>query len=287
MVIAQEKLIRLTPKPTITWDKLPENFKLEEEPVENTGQPLIAGALREPLELMGYIKPEMLIGGNLGICATVNNELEIKAPDWFYVSSVQLLADGTVPLANQTTDRKSYTPNLEGETPAIVMEFLSDKDGEEYSVKRIHPVGKWFFYEQILKVPTYVIFSGETGLLEVYRLQEQRYELELPSPEGRHWIAEMGLFLGTWRGEKSGRFGYWLRWWDEGGNLLLWGVERLAQEHQRAEQERLRAEQESLRAEQESQRAEQESQKAEQERQRADKLAAFLRSQGINPDEIE
>ena len=266
MVVAQEKLIRLTPKPTITWDKLPENFKLEEEPVEHTGQPLIAGALREPLELMGYIKPEMLIGTNLGICATVNNELEIKAPDWFYVSSVQLLADGTVPLSHKTTDRKSYTPNLEGEIPAIVMEFLSDKDGEEYSVKRIHPVGKWFFYEQILKVPTYAIFSGETGLLEVYRLQEQRYELELPNFEGRHWIAEMGLFLGTWRGEKEGRFGYWLRWWDEGGNLLLWGVERLEEERLRVEEERLRAEEERL---------------------RADKLAAYLRSQGINPDEIE
>ncbi len=280
MVIAQEKLIRITAKPTITWDKLPENFKLEEEPVEHTGQPLIAGALREALELIEYIKPEMLIGTNLGICATVNNELEIKAPDWLYVSSIKPLTSGGDALSNRPTDRKSYTPNLEGETPVIVMEFLSDKEGEEYSVKRIHPVGKWFFYEQILKVPIDVIFCGETGLLEVYRLQEQRYELELPNFEGRHWIEEMGLFLGTWRGEKEGRFGYWLRWWDEAGNLLLWGVERLEQERQRAEQEHQRAEQESQRAEQESQRAEQESQ-------RADKLAAYLRSQGINPDEIE
>ncbi|MEH2465504.1 MAG: hypothetical protein V7K23_17560 [Nostoc sp.] len=26
--------------------------------------------------------------------------------------------------------------------------------------------------------------------------------------------------------------GYWLRWWDETGQLLLWGVERLQQEQQ-------------------------------------------------------
>jgi uncharacterized protein (DUF3084 family) len=71
-----------------------------------------------------------------------------------------------------------------------------------------------------------------------------------------------------------------LRWWDEGENLLLWGVERLEQERQQVEQERQRAEQER-------QRAEQERQRAEQERQRAEKLAAYLRSQGINPDEIE
>jgi ribulose bisphosphate carboxylase small subunit len=71
-------------------------------------------------------------------------------------------------------------------------------------------------------------------------------------------MAGMGLFLGVWRGEKEERTGYWLRWWDKEGNLLLWGVERLEQERLRAEQERLRA----------------------------DKLAQYLRSQGIDPDAI-
>ena len=105
----------------------------------------------------------MLIASNFGICATVNGELVIKAPDWVYVPSV-------LP-AESRRDRKSYTPNLEGEIPTIVMELLSETDGGEYSVKRTFPPGKWFFYEQILRVPTYVIFDPETGLLEVYRLQ--------------------------------------------------------------------------------------------------------------------
>ncbi len=39
----------------ITWEALPTNFILEDEPVESTAQPLIAGALRESLELIGYI----------------------------------------------------------------------------------------------------------------------------------------------------------------------------------------------------------------------------------------
>jgi Uma2 family endonuclease len=229
---------------------LPDDFQLEEQPVENTGQPLIAGALREILELRGYIKPEMLIASNFGLCATVNTELVIKAPDWVYVPSVLPIEPGK--------DRKSYTPQLEGDIPSVVMEFLSETDGGEYSVKRTYPPGKWFFYEQILQVPTYVIFDPATGLLEVYRLQAGRYELELPDAEGRHWMADMGLFLGVWRGEKEERTGYWLRWWDEEGNLLLWGVERLEQERLRAEQERLRA----------------------------DKLAQYLRSQGIDPDAI-
>jgi len=257
MVATQNSLIQQKATPTVTWEKLPEDFQLEETPVENTGQPLIAGALRESLELMGYIKPEMLIASNLGLCATVNGDLIIKAPDWVYVTSILPVEPGK--------DRKSYTPRLEGDIPSLVMEFLSETEGGEYSVKRTYPPGKWFFYEQILQVPTYVIFEPASGLLEVYRLQEGRYELASPNVQGRHWITEMGLFLGVWRGTKEERTGYWLRWWDQGGNLLLWGVERLEQERLRVEQERLRAEQERLRAE---------------------RLAQYLRSQGINPDEI-
>ncbi|MFB2939337.1 Uma2 family endonuclease [Aerosakkonemataceae cyanobacterium BLCC-F154] len=242
---------------TVTWEKLPDDFKLEDNPVENTGQPLIAGALRESLELVGFIKSEMLIAANFGLCATVNGELVIKAPDWVFVPAV---------LAGESEgDRKSYTPNLEGENPYVVMEFLSDTDGGEYSVKPTFPPGKWFFYERILQVPIYVIFAPATGLLELYRLQNGRYELEFPDEEGRHWLAEMNLFLGVWRGKKEERTGYWLRWWDAAGNILLWAVELVEQERQRAEQER---------------------QRAEQEHQRAEKLAEYLRSQGINPDEI-
>ena len=251
MVATQDYPVQPMATLSVTWEKLPDDFQLEEQPVENTGQPLIAGALREVLELMGYIKPEMLIASNFGLCATVNSELVIKAPDWVYVPSV-------LPL-ELVKDRKSYTPQLEGDIPSVVMEFLSETDGGEYSVKRTYPPGKWFFYEQILQVPTYVIFDPATGLLEVYRLQAGRYELEMPDAEGLHWMADMGLFLGVWRGEKEERTGYWLRWWDEEGNLLLWGVERLEQERQRAEQER----------------------------QRADRLAQYLRSQGIDPDEID
>jgi hypothetical protein len=68
----------------------------------------------------------------------------------------------------------------------------------------------------------------------------------------------MNLHLGVWQGTKADRTGYWLRWWDEAGHLLLWGTERLEQERQRAEQASQRAEQ----------------------------LAAYLQSQGIDPDQI-
>lgn len=257
MVTTQEPVIKST-TPVVTWEKLPDDFQLEDEPVENTGQPLIAGALRESLEIMGLIQPEMLIASNFGLCATVNDDLVIKAPDWVYVKRVQPIEPGK--------DRRSYTPNLQGDVPSLVMEFLSETEGNEYSVKRSYPPGKWYFYEQILQVPIYAIFEPSNGLLEVYRLQNGRYELETSNPEHRYWIEDLGLFLGVWQGQKEERNGYWLRWWDEAGNLLPWAVEQVEQERQRAETER---------------------QRAETERQRAEKLANFLRSQGLNPDDIE
>ncbi|MEX0272180.1 hypothetical protein AB3R30_23940 [Leptolyngbyaceae cyanobacterium UHCC 1019] len=66
----------------------------------------------------------------------------------------------------------------------------------------------------------------------------------------------MQLFLGVWQGMRENRDGYWLRWWDEQGNLLLWGTEQVEQERQRTEQER----------------------------QRTERLVAQLRTAGIEPD---
>jgi Uma2 family endonuclease len=254
------------PKPStelvISWEALPDDFQLEDDPVENNCQPLLAGALRESLEITGFIQPEMLIASNFGLCATLNGQFIAKAPDWLYIPRVNTI------LAN----RRSYTPNLEGDIPAVVMEFISDTDGGEYSVKRSYPPGRWFFYQQILQVPIYIIFDPDGGLLEFYQLENGRYELQLPDPDGRHWIPSMNLFLGTWQGTKETRPGYWLRWWDETSHILPWAVEQIEQERQRSEQER--------------QRAEQERQRAEQERQQKEKLIAYLQSQGIDPDNL-
>lgn len=240
----------------IAWEALPNDFQLEDEPVENEGQPLLAGALREILELYGFIKPQMLIVSNFALCATINGQFIAKAPDWVYVPAVNL---------NTPYTRRSYTPNLEGEIPAVVMEFLSETDGGEYSFKRTYPPGKWFFYEQILQVPTYVIFDPEVGLLEFYELRNGRYELQQPNVDGRHWVSSMNLFLGTWRGTKECRTGYWLRWWDQAGNLLPWAVERIELAEANLEQER---------------------QRAEQERQQKERLIAYLHSQGVNVNDL-
>ena len=53
-----------TKSTTITWEKLPDDFLLPDEPVDNNLQPLLAAALRESLELAGLILESMLIASN-------------------------------------------------------------------------------------------------------------------------------------------------------------------------------------------------------------------------------
>lgn len=260
----------------IAWEKLPDDFVLDDEPVDNINQPPLAAALTESLELAGRLQANTLTTTNYGICAVVNDKVVVKAPDWGFVPSIRV---------SRETVTRSYTPHLQGDIPAIVIEFLSDTDGAEYSSKPTYPPGKWFFYEQILQVPHYALFNLANRELEVYRLDEsKRYEIRQPDENQRYWIAEMSLFLGIWQGTRENRSGDWLRWWDESGELLLWGAELAARERDRAEQERDRAEQERRRAEQERQRAEQEHSRAEQERQRTERLVAQLRAAGIEPD---
>ncbi|WP_293334458.1 Uma2 family endonuclease [Microcoleus sp. CAWBG58] len=228
----------------ITWEKMPEPFILEERPAANIDRPLLAAALREILEIAGLMVQGILVAPNMGICATMDNKTVVKAPDLFYVRNVQPLPAPEV--------RRIYTPNLEEkeEIPAIVMEFLGATEGDEYSAKPTYPPGKWFFYEQVLRVPIYAIFEPASGVLEVYQLDSSgKYQIQQPDANGRYWVAGIGLFLGVWQGTKAERTGYWLRWWDESGQMLLWGAEMV-----------------------------------ERERQRADRLTAQLRAAGIEPE---
>lgn len=225
----------------VTWEKLPADYVLPDDPVENIQQPILAAALTDALGEAGFIQPEMLIASNFGLVATVNQKTVVKAPDWLYVPRIVPMPESVV--------RRSYTPTLEGEPVAVVMEFLSETDTGEYSVRPNYPYGKLYFYEHILCVPVYIIFDPHSLLLEVRRLQNDKYELQTPDANARFWIPKLNLFLGIWSGSRLGSTIHWLRWWDADGNLLLWSSEKVEQERQRAEQERQRAEQEKARAE--------------------------------------
>jgi len=253
----------------VTWEKLPDDYVLDDEPVDNIAQPALAAALNDSLVEAGRLPETALTTTNYGICVTVNGQLVIKAPDWCYVPAIR---------ASQAAVFRSYTPHLEGDAPLIVMEFLSHTPGGEYSRHPRYPYGKMFFYERILQVPHYFIYRLADSRLEAYRLDDLGdYQPRKPNADGRYWIEEMGLFLGVWHGVRDNFSLGWLRWWDRDGRLLLWGSEAAAQERrekerqqQRAEQAEQQIEQERLHAEQERLRAEQAEQQIEHERQRAE-----------------
>ena len=227
----------------VTWNKLPDDFMLPDDPVDNNLQPLLAEALRESLELAGLFLESALIATNFGICATVADKTVVKAPDWVYIADVKPLSEGVI--------RRSYTSNIDGDRPLIALEFISETEGTEYSINPHYPYGKWYFYERILQVPFYGIFHPKTGTLDLYRLVEGRYKLQIPNENKHFWIPEMNLFLGAWDGKRSQVSTTWLRWWDHSGNLLLWGKEIIEQEKLKAEQKRQRAEQAESRLQQE------------------------------------
>lgn len=186
-----------------------------------------------------------------------------EAPDWFYVPNVPPLLDGEI--------RRSYVLWREFMAPLIALEFASGDGSEERDAtplsvtaegKTTKP-GKFWVYEQIIRIPYYGIYEIKTGNLEVYHLRDFAYQkLEL-NQRAHYSISALGVELGLWEGSYQNQTQLWLRWWDSEGNLLLIGDERAEQERQRAEQER---------------------QRAEQAEQKVARLAARLRAMGIDPE---
>jgi hypothetical protein len=227
----------------LAWEPLPDNFRLCHSPLNNIQPPFFADALTEALGAAQRIQPEMLIGSNIGLVANVDNQFVFKSPSWLYVPRVNSLPSGMM--------RCRYLPNVEGDPVATVIELLSEKDNGELSLRFTKPYGSLYIYEQILQVPTYIVYQPQRAWLQAYQLQDGRYVPQLPNAQGRFWIPQLELFLGIWHGERLAQTLNWLRWWDADGNLLLWSSEQ-----------------------------------AEAERQRADRLEALLRAQGIDPDQL-
>jgi Uma2 family endonuclease len=228
-------------KPEIIWEKLPANFILPDDPVESIAQPLLAAALNDSLDLAKHLAPETMVASNMALVVKINQKTIVKAPDWFYVPKVHPVGKNVI--------RRSYSPHIDGAVPAIVMEFLSEEEGGEYSMRPVHPYGKMYFYEQILQIPIYIIFDPADGRLEIRTLNSSgKYELQPLCENGKYFIKPLDLYLGTWHGTRFDQTFHWLRWWSADNHLLYWGTEKAAQEQLLREAEAQRAEAEKQRA---------------------------------------
>jgi Uma2 family endonuclease len=180
-------------------------------------------------------------------------------------------------------EHRSYFISQYGKSPEVVIEVVSNKEGEELGEK----LG---IYAEA-KVLYYVVWDPEDhlrkGRLLAFRLQGDHYE-----PLHRLWFDEVGLGLKAWQGAFEGKKEEWLRWCNREEEVIPTGAEAkdiekaYAQgERQRADLEKNRADEAKQRADAARQRADQEKHRADQEKQRAERLAAQLRSLGIEPQE--
>lgn len=133
------------------------------------------------------------------------------------------------------------------------------------------PPTKWQVYEQILRVPYYIVFDRYTDQFRAFGLTQGRYA-ELSLPDQKLWIPDLNLGIGIWQGNYQGIDRDWLRWYDDRGNWNPTEAETAQQERQRAERER--------------QRAERERQRAEQAEMQVEQLMECLRAKGIDPNEL-
>lgn len=224
---------------------------------------LLTTSIRPVLDAL-HPDGQYVIGQDCGIYwrLTAPPERGAEAPDWFYVPNVPPRVDGEY--------RRSYVMWKEIVAPLLAIEFVSGDGHEERDATSPFSsddakAGKFWVYEQAVRIPFYGILEARTASVEVYELVGNHYNRIPVNERGHYPIPPMGVELGIWQKSEGGDVVPWLRWWDSAGNLLLTGEER---------------------AEQEKQRAEQEKQRAEQEKQRREQLEAFLRSQGFDPNQL-
>lgn len=245
---------------------LPTMYDLPSENPEEPGLPDEFHSY-QPLLLRYTFKPtdvdsdEIFIGSDINLYYDINHLNWYKRPDWFAVVGVSRLYEGQ-------DLRNSYVMWQESINPFVVIELLSpgteNEDLGRTVRQRGNPPTKWQVYEQILRVPYYIIFSRYTNELQAFRLVAGEYEpAELTNR--RLLIPQLKLSLGLWEGSFENIERLWLRWFTLSGEMILTPTEESAVAQERA----ILAEQEAVEA-----------------RQQAEKLAAQLRELGIDPNQL-
>ncbi|MEP0801313.1 Uma2 family endonuclease [Funiculus sociatus] len=283
-----------TDPPRSPRETLPTMYDLPSEDPEEPGLPDEFHDLQPQLLSLTFHPPKypasrVFSASDMNLYYDVRHAQWYKRPDWFGVVGVPRLYD-------EVDMRLSYVVWQEGINPFVIVELLSPgtekEDLGENDEEKLpsesedagngqliqpqtenKPPRKWEVYEQILRIPYYVVFSRYTNQLRVFKLVGAHYQ-ELDLQESRVWIPELELGLGLWQGEFQGIERLWLRWYDAQGNWIL----------TEAEQALKQAEQERTEKAQALQQAEQERQRAEQAESRLESLIQRLRESGIDPD---
>ncbi len=201
------------PKPLPTMYDLPSEYPEEPGlPDEfHYHQPQL---LRETFCPPNYPADKIYVASDLNLYYDSQHTHWYKRPDWFAVLGVPSS------YGKQHDMRYNYVVWDEKVIPFIVVELLSESTKKEDLGKTLRdvkePPTKWEVYEQILKIPYYVIFSRESDEWQVFQLRGKRYQ-QLSIKDERLWLPKIRLGLGIWAGTFNGFDSRWLRWYDKNG----------------------------------------------------------------------
>ena len=239
-----------TNPPPSPKDTLPTMYDLPSENPEDSGLPdtfhfFQAELLNNTFRPAEYSQEEIFSAIDLNLYYDLQHSNWYKRPDWFASVGVSRLYQGQ-------ELRLSYVVWQERVNPFIVVELLSpgtEKEDLGETLRDINkPPTKWEVYEQILRIPYYIVFDRYQDQLKIFKLNEGHYKLlDLSTP--RLWLDEIGIGIGLWYGSYKGMKRLWLRWYDSQNNWIPTPEEM-----------------------------------AETEKQRAERLIAQLRSLGVEPD---
>ena len=256
-------MVRLPPQsdpPLSPRQTLPTMYDLPSENPEEPGLPDEFHSY-QPLLLRYTFKPancdleEVFIGTDINLYYDLRHHQWYKRPDWFAVVGISRLYEGH-------DLRLSYVLWQELVSPFVVVELLSPGTEQEDLGRTVpqkgKPPTKWQVYEQILRVPYYIVFSRYTNELQAFRLVGGVYE-PAQLTEGRLLIPQLGMSVGLWQGNFENIERLWLRWFTTEGELILTPNEEVAAAQQAAAEAK----------------------------QRAERLAAKLRELNVNPEDLE
>jgi Uma2 family endonuclease len=199
----------------------PTMYDLPSEDAEEPGLPdefhdLQPQLLSATLELTIVAKDQIFTGTDLNLYYDRNNPTWHKRPDWFAAVGVPRLYAGK-------DLRMSYVIWDELVSPSIVVELVSPgtamSDLGKIEREQNGTPTKWQVYEDILKVPYYVVYNRYEDQLWIFKLIDGRYH-EQTVNESRYWLAELGIGLGLWQGKFQGITRPWLRWYNSEGKWI-------------------------------------------------------------------
>ena len=199
---------------------LPTMYDLPSENPEEPGLPDDFHFLQPLLLFLTFLpvnwnREEVYSAADLNLYYDVRHPQWYKRPDWFGVVGVPKLYEGR-------DLRLSYVTWQEGVNPFVVVELLSpgteEEDLGETQSKANKPPTKWKVYEQILRIPYYIVFSRYTNEMRAFHLVGGHYQA-VDITQGVP-IPELGLSLGLWQGSFRNIDRLWLRWFTLEGELI-------------------------------------------------------------------